>query len=254
MCAEGDRGTMAPCWCTGHLVVGIVIFLNSGIMEEELDQRYLHLSIFLTPCKSGSIRFLGPNPFTCNEASFTPTLNLPPLSLYALVINWVSSLYQYCLTFFSFFLSGLSCSLSFLLYATPFFSPFHSPLPLLGCSQLVLETYNVPELSAGVNCTFEDLSEMDGLVVGNQIQCYSPAAKEVPRIITENGERSPEAGLGGMASPCLAENSGQTWQGAGGRGLREPSTREGQRKGCGLVVMLQEERDEMPFTALGIDY
>uniref|UniRef100_A0A8C3NY12 Plexin-A4 n=1 Tax=Cyanoderma ruficeps TaxID=181631 RepID=A0A8C3NY12_9PASS len=40
---------------------------------------------------------------------------------------------------------------------------------------LVLETYNVPELSAGVNCTFEDLSEMDGLVVGSQIQCISPA-------------------------------------------------------------------------------
>lgn len=71
--------------------------------------------------------------------------------------------------------------------------------PLPGCSQLVLETYNVPELSAGVNCTFEDLSEMDGLVVGNQIQCYSPAAKEVPRIITENGEWSPEAELGGEA-------------------------------------------------------
>lgn len=30
---------------------------------------------------------------------------------------------------------------------------------------------------------------MDGLVIGNQIQCYSPAAKEVPRIITENGEQ-----------------------------------------------------------------
>uniref|UniRef100_A0A8C9G4Q2 Plexin A4 n=1 Tax=Pavo cristatus TaxID=9049 RepID=A0A8C9G4Q2_PAVCR len=52
--------------------------------------------------------------------------------------------------------------------------------------ELVLETYNVPELSAGVNCTFEDLSEMDGLVVGSQIQCISPAAKEVPQIITEN--------------------------------------------------------------------
>lgn len=111
------------------------------------------------------------------------------------------------LHFSLFFLSGLSCSLSFLLYAMPFFSPCHSPLPL-GCSQLVLETYNVPELSAGVNCTFEDLSEMDGLVVGNQIQCYSPAAKEVPRIITENGEWSLEAGLGGMTSPCLSENSG----------------------------------------------
>ncbi|KAM5172039.1 plexin-A4-like [Mantella aurantiaca] len=53
---------------------------------------------------------------------------------------------------------------------------------------LVLEAYNVPELSAGVNCTFEDLSEMDGLVVGNQIRCISPAEKEVPRIITENGD------------------------------------------------------------------
>lgn len=95
---------------------------------------------------------------------------------------------------------------------------------------------------------------MDGLVVGNQIQCYSPAAKEVPRIITENGERSPEARLGDMASPCLAENSGQMWEWPGGRGLREPSAREGQRKGCGSVDMLQEERDEMPFTALGIDY
>lgn len=69
-----------------------------------------------------------------------------------------------------------------------FFFFFLSLLPsLLLCLQLVLETYNVPELSAGVNCTFEDLSEMDGLVVGSQIQCISPAAKEVPQIITENG-------------------------------------------------------------------
>lgn len=72
-------------------------------------------------------------------------------------------------------------------------SLFSLSLPLLLsllrlCLQLVLETYNVPELSAGVNCTFEDLSEMDGLVVGSQIQCISPAAKEVPQIITENGE------------------------------------------------------------------
>ena len=100
-----------------------------------------------------------------------------------------------------FFLSArlLSLYLPFLC-TLPFpISRSSSLSPLRGCSQLVLETYNVPELSAGVNCTFEDLSEMDGLVVGNQIQCYSPAAKEVPRIITENGERSPEAKLGGMS-------------------------------------------------------
>uniref|UniRef100_A0A8C2K6N9 Plexin A4 n=1 Tax=Cyprinus carpio TaxID=7962 RepID=A0A8C2K6N9_CYPCA len=52
---------------------------------------------------------------------------------------------------------------------------------------LVLEAHNVPELSAGVNCTFEDLAEMDGLVEGNRITCSSPAEKEVPRIIVEQG-------------------------------------------------------------------
>lgn len=53
--------------------------------------------------------------------------------------------------------------------------------------QLVLEAHNVPELSAGVNCTFEDLAEMDGLVEGNRITCSSPAEKEVPRIVVEQG-------------------------------------------------------------------
>ncbi|KTF94553.1 hypothetical protein cypCar_00000387 [Cyprinus carpio] len=54
--------------------------------------------------------------------------------------------------------------------------------------ELVLEAHNVPELSAGVNCTFEDLAEMDGLVEGNRITCSSPAEKEVPRIIVEQGD------------------------------------------------------------------
>lgn len=53
--------------------------------------------------------------------------------------------------------------------------------------QLVLEAHNVPELSAGVNCTFEDLAEMNGLVEGNQIKCSSPAEKEMPRIIVDKG-------------------------------------------------------------------
>ncbi len=53
--------------------------------------------------------------------------------------------------------------------------------------QLVLEAHNVPELSAGVNCTFEDLAEMDGLVEGNRITCSSPAEKEVPRIVVDQG-------------------------------------------------------------------
>lgn len=53
--------------------------------------------------------------------------------------------------------------------------------------QLVLEAHNVPELSAGVNCTFEDLAEMNGLVEGNRIKCSSPAEKEMPRIIVDKG-------------------------------------------------------------------
>lgn len=54
--------------------------------------------------------------------------------------------------------------------------------------QLVLEAHNVPELSAGVNCTFEDLAEMNGLVEGNRIKCFSPAEKEMPRIIVDKGK------------------------------------------------------------------
>lgn len=58
--------------------------------------------------------------------------------------------------------------------------------------QLVLEAHNVPELSAGVNCTFEDLAEMNGLVEGNRIKCFSPAEKEMPRIIVDKGKRQTE--------------------------------------------------------------
>uniref|UniRef100_A0A8C9W915 Plexin-A4 n=1 Tax=Scleropages formosus TaxID=113540 RepID=A0A8C9W915_SCLFO len=46
----------------------------------------------------------------------------------------------------------------------------------------------LPNLSAGVNCTFEDLAEMDGFVEGNRIKCSSPAEKEVPRIIVDKGK------------------------------------------------------------------
>lgn len=53
----------------------------------------------------------------------------------------------------------------------------------------MLEAHNVPELSAGVNCTFEDLAEMNGLVEGNRIKCSSPAEKEMPRIIVDKGKR-----------------------------------------------------------------
>ncbi|XP_036375937.1 plexin-A4-like [Megalops cyprinoides] len=53
---------------------------------------------------------------------------------------------------------------------------------------LVLEAHNVPELSAGVHCSFGDLAEMDGLVEGNRIKCSSPAEREVPRIVVSKGD------------------------------------------------------------------
>lgn len=53
----------------------------------------------------------------------------------------------------------------------------------------------MPELSAGVNCTFEDLAEMNGLVEGNRIKCSSPAEKEMPRIIVDKGNSGHIANL-----------------------------------------------------------
>ncbi|KAJ8358344.1 hypothetical protein AAFF_G00013390 [Aldrovandia affinis] len=62
---------------------------------------------------------------------------------------------------------------------------------------LVLEAHNVPELSAGVNCTFEDLAEMDGLVEGNQIKCSSPAEKEVLGLSSTRDKKSEAPGVAG---------------------------------------------------------
>uniref|UniRef100_A0AAY4CEE6 Plexin-A4 n=1 Tax=Denticeps clupeoides TaxID=299321 RepID=A0AAY4CEE6_9TELE len=44
----------------------------------------------------------------------------------------------------------------------------------------VMVTHNVPELSAGVNCTFEDLAEMDGLVEGNRISSSHVSPLSLP--------------------------------------------------------------------------
>ncbi|KPP79976.1 hypothetical protein Z043_100409, partial [Scleropages formosus] len=45
--------------------------------------------------------------------------------------------------------------------------------------QLVLQARNVPDLSAGVNCSFEDYMETEGLIEGNYIYCRSPSARDV---------------------------------------------------------------------------
>lgn len=69
---------------------------------------------------------------------------------------------------------------------------------------------------------------MDGLVVGNQIHCYSPAAKEVPRIITENGEYiPPQRQSWGAGSPsfCLGRRTHHRYVGA-----EEPMDRGGSKE------------------------
>uniref|UniRef100_A0AAR2ISC4 Plexin-A2 n=1 Tax=Pygocentrus nattereri TaxID=42514 RepID=A0AAR2ISC4_PYGNA len=47
---------------------------------------------------------------------------------------------------------------------------------------LLLEVSNVPDLSAGVSCSFGNLAEVEGHVNGNRVMCLSPTAKEVPLI------------------------------------------------------------------------
>ncbi|KAJ8386075.1 hypothetical protein AAFF_G00177640 [Aldrovandia affinis] len=53
---------------------------------------------------------------------------------------------------------------------------------------LLLEAYYIPELSAGVRCSFGVLTEVDGLVEGNKIKCNSPTKKEVSRIVVDKGD------------------------------------------------------------------
>ncbi|KAM9751077.1 plexin-A2 isoform 1-T2 [Menidia menidia] len=50
---------------------------------------------------------------------------------------------------------------------------------------LLVKVSDVPDLSAGITCSFGNLTEVEGQVSGNQIRCVSPAAKDVPLIPTD---------------------------------------------------------------------
>uniref|UniRef100_A0A8C7YS04 Plexin-A2 n=1 Tax=Oryzias sinensis TaxID=183150 RepID=A0A8C7YS04_9TELE len=50
---------------------------------------------------------------------------------------------------------------------------------------LLVKVSDVPDLSAGITCSFGNLTEVEGQVNGNQILCVSPAAKDVPLIPTD---------------------------------------------------------------------
>uniref|UniRef100_A0A674E1E9 Plexin-A2 n=1 Tax=Salmo trutta TaxID=8032 RepID=A0A674E1E9_SALTR len=47
---------------------------------------------------------------------------------------------------------------------------------------LLVKVSDVPDLAAGITCSFGNLTEVEGQVSGNQIVCLSPSAKDVPLI------------------------------------------------------------------------
>lgn len=54
---------------------------------------------------------------------------------------------------------------------------------------MVLQAWNVPDLSAGVNCSFEDFTEMEGHIEGEKIYCMSPTAKDIIPITRGQGDK-----------------------------------------------------------------
>ncbi|XP_012514489.1 PREDICTED: plexin-A1-like [Propithecus coquereli] len=54
---------------------------------------------------------------------------------------------------------------------------------------LVLQAWNVPDLSAGVNCSFEDFTESEGVLEGGRVHCRSPSAREVAPITRGQGDQ-----------------------------------------------------------------
>uniref|UniRef100_A0A8C9KEW4 Plexin-A1 n=1 Tax=Panthera tigris altaica TaxID=74533 RepID=A0A8C9KEW4_PANTA len=56
-------------------------------------------------------------------------------------------------------------------------------------AQLVLQAWNVPDLSAGVNCSFEDFTESESILEDGRIHCRSPSAREVAPITRGQGDQ-----------------------------------------------------------------
>ncbi|KAL8212583.1 UNVERIFIED_CONTAM: Plexin-A1 [Gekko kuhli] len=54
---------------------------------------------------------------------------------------------------------------------------------------LVLQAWNVPDLSAGVNCSFEDFTESESRIEDGRIYCSSPSTKDVIPITRGRGDK-----------------------------------------------------------------
>lgn len=74
--------------------------------------------------------------------------------------------------------------------------------------QLVLQARNVPDLSAGVNCSFEDYVETEGHIQGGHIFCLSPSVRDVIPI-TKNKGRDREGEW--LWSHCGGDVTGCWW-------------------------------------------
>uniref|UniRef100_A0AAY4ESB7 Plexin-A1 n=1 Tax=Denticeps clupeoides TaxID=299321 RepID=A0AAY4ESB7_9TELE len=55
--------------------------------------------------------------------------------------------------------------------------------------QLVLQARNVPDLSAGLNCSFEDYTESEARIYGGHIYCLSPSTRELVPITRHQGDQ-----------------------------------------------------------------
>ncbi|XP_059505717.1 plexin-A1-like isoform X2 [Stegostoma tigrinum] len=54
---------------------------------------------------------------------------------------------------------------------------------------LILQTRNVPDLSAGVNCSFENFTETEARIMDGRIYCRSPSAREIVPITRGQGDK-----------------------------------------------------------------
>ncbi|KAG9332706.1 hypothetical protein JZ751_014805 [Albula glossodonta] len=70
------------------------------------------------------------------------------------------------------------------------FSPDYQYIYLLSDKQLSVKVRNVPNLTAGVTCVFEDLSESQGEVLSKgQVFCMSPSLRDVPALTQGYGDK-----------------------------------------------------------------
>lgn len=79
-------------------------------------------------------------------------------------------------------------------------------LTFLLCVQLSVKVQNVPALSGGVSCVFEDLTETPGEVLSRgQVKCTSPSLRDLPSDAHTHGERPrphPSGWLVGADADC----------------------------------------------------